>query len=138
MFTIIYEKESGRVANITSESNAENLKNALPETSDFIFVDTLPQIVPFRQELVVENGSLRVKNLALTAEQEKEVTRYELVGQIAQHKEQLASTNDIAMAYQEGDYPEDKWLAIKMQRKELREQIGFLEEKLKSIGAAAE
>ena len=47
MFTIIYEKSTGNVLNITSESNADELRKAIPETSDFIFVNELPQVIPY-------------------------------------------------------------------------------------------
>ena len=73
MFTIIYEKSTGNVLNITSESNADELRKAIPETSDFIFVDKLPQVIPYRQVLKVVDNALTVENLQLSAEQEKEV-----------------------------------------------------------------
>ena len=63
MFTIIYEKSTGNVLNITSESNADELRKAIPETYDFIFVNELPQVIPYRQVLKVVNNALTVENL---------------------------------------------------------------------------
>lgn len=68
MFTIIYEKSNGKVLNITSESNADNLRKSIPETNDFIFVDELPKYDFYRQTLLVKDEGLIVENLILTAE----------------------------------------------------------------------
>lgn len=78
MFTIIYEKSNGRVISITSESNAEFLREALPTTNDFIFVDELPQIIPYRQTIKVVDSILVVEDLVLTKEQEEEIKTIEL------------------------------------------------------------
>ena len=78
MFSIIYEKSNGRVTRITTESNAESLRKAIPETSDFMFVEELPQVTPYRQIMVVKNKVLTVENLKLTSEQEEEIEKLEL------------------------------------------------------------
>lgn len=75
MFTIIYEKSNGKVLNITSESNADELRKAIPETYDFIFVDTLPEYDFYRQKLSVKDEGLIVENLILTTEQEKQIIK---------------------------------------------------------------
>lgn len=91
MFTIIYSKETGTVLNITSESNAEKLRSAIPQTSDFIFVESIPNKDFYRQEYVVVNGCLVVRNLALTLEQEKEITKIEYNDKILELKKWFES-----------------------------------------------
>ena len=79
MFTIIYEKETGNVYSITSESNADNLRKAINDSQDFIFVDELPQYNFFRQRLTVSDNKLKIINLVLTEQQEKEIIKQESI-----------------------------------------------------------
>ena len=130
MFTIIYEKSTGKVINITNESNAENLRAAIPESADFIFVSELPQVTPFRQKMVVENGAVIVKDLVLTAEQEKEIHTYEVNIKIEELKNRLASWDYKTSKYVDGEYSVTEWQQIVAERKALREQINALETEL--------
>lgn len=133
MFTIIYEKETGKVVNITSASNAEELRAAIPNDLDFIFVDAIPSVTPFRQELVVKNGVLIVKSLMLTPEREREVRTYELNAQIEQLKMQLASWDYKTSKHADGDYTEAEWQEIVNQRKAWRAEINNLEKELELL-----
>lgn len=133
MFTIIYEKANGNVMNVTSESDADELRKAIPETYDFIFVDTLPQVTPYRQTLKVINNALTVENLQLTAEQEKEVSIMEINIQINTLKEQLAETDYKALKFIDGEFTEEDYAPIREERKNCRLKINELSAKLKEL-----
>ena len=134
MFTIIYEKSTGNVLNITSESNANELRKAIPETSDFIFVDELPQVIPYRQVLKVVNNALTVENLQLSAEQEKEISIIEINTKINILKEQLAETDYKALKFIDGEFTEKEYAPIREERKNYRIKINELEKCLENIG----
>ena len=134
MFTIIYEKSTGNVLNITSESNADELRKAIPETSDFIFVDKLPQVIPYRQVLKVVNNALTVENLQLTAEQEKEISIIEISTKINILKEQLAETDYKALKFIDGEFTEEEYAPIREERKNYRIKINELEKCLENFG----
>ena len=134
MFTIIYEKSTGNVLNITSESNADELRKAIPETSDFIFVDELPQVIPYRQVLKVVNNALTVENLQLSAEQEKEISIIEINTKINILKEQLAETDYKALKFIDGEFTEEEYAPIREERKNYRIKINELEKCLENFG----
>lgn len=134
MFTIIYEKSTGNVLNITSESNADELRKAIPETNDFIFVDELPQVIPYRQVLKVVNNSLTVENLQLTAEQEKNISIIEINTKINILKEQLAETDYKALKFIDGEFTEEEYAPIREERKNYRIKINELEKCLENFG----
>lgn len=134
MFTIIYEKSTGNVLNITSESNADELRKAIPETSDFIFVDELPQVIPYRQVLKVVNNALTVENLQLSAEQEKEISIIEINTKINILKEQLAETDYKALKFIDGEFTEEEYAPIREERKNYRIKINELEKCLENLG----
>ena len=134
MFTIIYEKSTGNVINITSESNADELRKAIPETSDFIFVDELPQVIPYRQVLKVVNNALTVENLQLSAEQEKEISIIEINTKINILKEQLAETGYKAFKFIDGEFTEEEYAPIREERKTCRIKINELEKCLENFG----
>lgn len=133
MFTIIYEKSTGNVQNITSESNADELRKAIPETYDFIFVDELPQVIPYRQVLKVVNNALTVENLRLTAEQEKNISIMEITAQINALKEQLAETDYKALKFIDGEFTEEEYAPIRKERKNYRIKINELEKCLENF-----
>lgn len=132
MFTIIYEKESGIVTSITAESNAENLKQALPETSDFIFVEELPPVKPYRQGLFVENETLVAKDFELTEEQEREIVKTETADEINSLKYFLAQTDYKALKFVDGELSEAEYAPIRQERKNARLRIRELEKTLES------
>ena len=134
MFTIIYEKSTGNVLNITSESNADELRKAIPETYDFIFVNELPQVIPYRQVLKVVNNALTVENLQLTAEQEKEISIIEINTKINILKEQLAETDYKALKFIDGEFTEKEYAPIREERKNYRIKINELEKCLENLG----
>ena len=134
MFTIIYEKSTGNVLNITSESNADELRKAIPETSDFIFVDKLPQVIPYRQVLKVIDNALTVENLQLSAEQEKEISIIEINTKINILKEQLAETDYKALKFIDGEFTEEEYAPIREERKHYRIKINELEKCLENFG----
>ena len=134
MFTIIYEKSTGNVLNITSESNADELRKAIPETSDFIFVNELPQVIPYRQVLKVVNNALTVENLQLSAEQEKEISIIEINTKINILKEQLAETDYKALKFIDGEFTEKEYAPIREERKNYRIKINELEKCLENLG----
>lgn len=132
MFTIIYEKSNGKVLNITSESNAEDLRLSIPETSDFIFVESLPARDFYRQGLIVENGALVVKNLVLTKEQEERIVYIETLNEINDLKQKLLDTDYQAIKYAEGVLSESEYSEMKAQRQLWRTTINELESKIES------
>ena len=134
MFTIIYEKSTGNVLNITSESNADELRKAIPETYDFIFVNELPQVIPYRQVLKVVDNALTVENLQLTAEQEKNISIMEINVQINALKEQLAETDYKALKFIDGEFTEEEYAPIREERKNYRIKINELEKCLENFG----
>ncbi len=134
MFTIIYEKSTGNVLNITSESNADELRKAIPETSDFIFVDELPQVIPYRQVLKVVDNALTVENLQLSAEQEKNISIMEINTKIDVLKEKLAETDYKALKFIDGEFTEEEYAPIREERKNYRIKINELEKCLENFG----
>ena len=134
MFTIIYEKSTGNVLNITSESNADELRKAIPETYDFIFVNELPQVIPYRQVLKVVNNALTVENLQLSAEQEKEISIIEINTKINILKEKLAETDYKALKFIDGEFTEEEYAPIREERKNYRIKINELEKCLENLG----
>lgn len=132
MFTIIYEKSNGKVLNITSESNAEDLRLSIPETSDFIFIESLPARDFYRQGLIVENGALVVKNLVLTKEQEERIVYIETLNKINDLKQKLLDTDYQAIKYAEGVLSESEYSEMKAQRQLWRTTINELESKIES------
>ena len=130
MFTIIYEKSNGNVLNITSESNADELRKAIPETSDFIFVELLPEYNYLRQYLIVENKQLKVVNKNLTAEQEQEITNLEAQQEIEALKFELKETDHYTLRYLEGDLSEEVFKEKCAYRQSLRDRIKKLESKI--------
>lgn len=130
MFTIIYDISSKRVLSITSESNPEKLREAIPETSNFIFVGTLPEHNHLRQYLVVENEQLKVVNKELTAEQEQEITNLEAYQEIDALKAELQRTDYVTLKYVEGQLSEEKFKEASAYRQSLRNKIEELEQKI--------
>ena len=130
MFTIIYEKSTGNVLNITSESNADELRKAIPETSDFIFVESLPVYNYLRQYLIVKNKQLKVINRKLTAEQEQEITNLEAHQEIAALKFELKETDYYTLKYMEGALSEEVFKEKCAYRQSLRDRIRELESKI--------
>lgn len=130
MFTIIYEKSNGNVINITSESNADELRKAIPETYDFIFVDTLPEYDFYRQMLKVIDKKLIVENLVLTEEQEKNIKQVEIISQIEEQKQFLANTDYKALKFIDGALSEEEYAPIRIKRQETRDKINELEKQL--------
>ena len=130
MFTIIYEKSTGNVINITSESNADELRKAIPETSDFIFVELLPECNYLRQYLTVENKQLKAVNKKLTAEQEQEITRLEAQQEIEALKLELKETDYYTLKYMEGALSEEVFKEKCAYRQSLRDRIRELESKI--------
>ena len=130
MFTIIYEKSTGNVLNITSESNADELRKAIPETSDFIFVESLPVYSYLRQYLIVENKQLKVINRKLTAEQEQEITNLEAKQEIDALKFELKETDYYTLKYVEGALSEEVFKEKCAYRQSLRDRIKELESKI--------
>ena len=130
MFTIIYEKSTGNVLNITSESNSDELRKAIPETSDFIFVELLPEYNYLRQYLIVENKQLKVVNKNLTAEQEQEITNLEAQQEIESLKFELKETDYYTLKYMEGALSEEVFKEKCAYRQSLRDRIKELESKI--------
>ena len=130
MFTIIYEKSTGSVLNITSESNADELRKAIPETSDFIFVESLPVYNYLRQYLIVKNKQLKVINRKLTAEQEQEITNLEAHQEIDALKFELKETDYYTLKYMEGALSEEVFKEKCAYRQSLRDRIRELESKI--------
>lgn len=130
MFTIIYEKSTGNVLNITSESNADELRKAIPETSDFIFVESLPVYSYLRQYLIVENKQLKVINKKLTTEQEQEITNLEAKQEIDALKFELKETDYYTLKYVEGALSEEVFKEKCAYRQSLRDRIKELESKI--------
>lgn len=127
MFTIIYEKSNGKVLNITSESNADNLRKSIPETNDFIFVDELPKYDFYRQKLLVKDEGLIVENLILTAEQEKQIIKIETLSEIEKLKEFLNNTDYKALKFIDGALTEEEYAPIREERQKARDKINELE-----------
>lgn len=127
MFTIIYEKSTGNVINITSESNADNLRKSIPETNDFIFVDELPKYDFYRQKLLVKDEGLIVENLILTAEQEKQIIKIETLSEIEKLKEFLNNTDYKALKFIDGALTEEEYAPIREERQKARDKINELE-----------
>lgn len=132
MFTIIYEKETGVVIGISANDNAENLEQALPQTSGFIFVEELPQVKEYRQGLFVENGKLVVKDFDLTPEQEKDIVRMETLNEITRLKHHLEQTDYKALKFVDGEFSEEEYAPIRQERKNTRIKIRELEKILES------
>ena len=130
MFTIIYEESTGSVLNITSESNADELRKAIPETSDFIFVESLPVYNYLRQYLIVKNKQLKVINRKLTAEQEQEITNLEAHQEIDALKFELKETDYYTLKYMEGALSEEVFKEKCAYRQSLRDRIRELESKI--------
>ena len=130
MFTIIYEKSTGNVLNITSESNADELRKAIPETSDFIFVESLLEYNYLRQYLIVENKQLKVINKKLTTEQEQEITNLEAQQEIEALKFELKETDHYTLRYMEGDLSKEVFKEKCAYRQSLRDRIKELESKI--------
>lgn len=133
MFTIIYEKSNGNVINITSESNADALRKAIPETYDFIFVDTLPEYDFYRQKLLVKDESLIVENLNLTPEQEKQIIKIETLSEIEKLKEFLNNTDYKALKFIDGALSEEEYAPIREERQKARDKINELEKYLNKL-----
>lgn len=130
MFTIIYEKSTGNVLNITSESNADELRKVIPETLDFIFVELLPEYNYLRQYLIVENKQLKVINKKLTTEQEQEITNLEAHQEIDALKFELKETDYYTLKYVEGALSEEVFKETCAYRQSLRDRIKELESKI--------
>lgn len=94
MFTVIYEKENGKVVNVIGgKSNEENLRNALPITRDFIFVDSLPDVTLYRQVMKVKNNALVVEDLFLSEKEEKCIQQMEITQEINTLNNEMTSND---------------------------------------------
>lgn len=134
MFTIIYNKEDGQVISICGGvANEEELKNAIPETSAYIFVESLPQINHHRQYMVVKNNALVVVNMVLDAEQEKFVTTLEINEEISELKSKLATSDYKTLKFVDGALNETEYAPIRAERAALRAKINELESKLAQL-----
>lgn len=100
MFTIIYEKTTGIVKSITSETNADNLLKAINDDLSFIRVDDLPKYNMLRQRLVVKNNILSIEDLQLTSDQLKMVEWQEY----SSEKTQLIEWFNTEYTYKEQKY----------------------------------
>lgn len=138
MFTVVYEKETGKVIAIANESDPNNLKVAIggeDGNKDFIFVDELPFVNQYRQEMVVVDGKLTVVDLELTEAQERWITELEIQQEINGLKEKLERTDYKAIKYAEGEMSADEYEPIRTDRRMWRLQINELEERLTRINA---
>ena len=127
---LFQEKSTGNVLNITSESNSDELRKAIPETSDFIFVESLPVYNYLRQYLIVKNKQLKVINKKLTAEQEQEITNLEAQQEIEALKLELKETDYYTLKYMEGNLSEEIFKEKCAYRQSLRDRIRELESKI--------
>ncbi len=134
MITIVYTLADGRVYNITSGSyTQESLIEAYGEDYGFIEVESLPSTKQYRQYLAVEGGQLVVKDMILTAEQEKNIRRMEISDEIQVCKDALFSTDYKTLKYVDGLYTEEEYAIIKAERQGHRDRINALEEELPSL-----
>jgi hypothetical protein len=130
MFTIIYNKQDGKVLNITTHNDSAELRKALPSSSDFIFVDKLPAYDVWRQQLTVENGALIVTNKPLTAAQEQEITNILAQQEIDALKFELKETDYYTLKYIEGVISEETFKEKAAYRQALRQRIEELEKQI--------
>lgn len=134
MFTVIYNKEDGQVLSISGGiANEEELKNAIPETSGYIFVESLPQVNHYRQYMAVQNNSLVVINMTLSAEQEKFVIRMETSEEMAELKAKLSASDYKTLKFVDGALDETEYAPIRAERAALRAKINELEAKLAQL-----
>ena len=134
MITIVYTLADGRVYNITSGTyTEESLKEAYGEDYGFIDVEELPCTKQYRQYLAVEGGQLVVKDMILTAEQEKNIRRMEIGSEIQALKDALQESDYKALKYIDGLYTEEEYAIIKAERQGHRDRINELEEELASL-----
>lgn len=134
MFTIIYEKDTGDVKNICSgEANEEELRKAIPETCDFIIAEQLLETKPYREKLIVKDGALFVKELELTAEEEKQATYFENLAELNDLRRKLTETDYKAIKFAEGLISTEDYEPIKQERQGYRDRINELEEKLSKL-----
>ena len=106
------------------------MRKAIPETSDFIFVESLPVYNYLRQYLIVENKQLKVINRKLTAEQEQEITNLEAQQEIESLKFELKETDYYTLKYIEGALSEEIFKEKCAYRQSLRDRIKELESKI--------
>lgn len=78
MFAVVYYKDTKRVKGISSQCDPKELRKAIPDEEDFIFVDELPKVKQNRQDLFVEGNKLIVKDRKLSEQQIEELMKYEL------------------------------------------------------------
>jgi len=133
MFTIIFEKATGKVLNITSESDLSKVRAAMGDEYDAMSVETLPQVIPYRQYMRVVRGSLLVENKVLTNEQEREIQKVELSVEIGELKDKLAASDYKAIKFAEGELGEAEFYATRLERRAARAKINELEAKLEAL-----
>lgn len=134
MFTIIYIKDTGKVVDIRQNTNLTELIKSLPETKNFIEVNTLPSFDIYRQYLVVKQNNLIVEDCVLTPKREREILYIETTTEIKSLITKLKETDYKVLKYIDGEYTEEEYAKIKQERQSYRMRIRELEEKIKSLG----
>lgn len=134
MFTIIYEKETGKMLNVIAGKNdKEEMLKALPIEYDFCYAEKIPEHNMYRQYVKVEDEKLVVCNFELSPEREKEITIMETLRKIEEFKTLLYESDYKAIKYAEGIMSEEEYAPIREERKMWRLRINELEELIRSI-----
>lgn len=136
MFTVIYEKETGFVKSFFNgkSDSADMLKAIDTAILGFIYVDDIPEMTNnLRQKLKVEGDEVKVFNLELSPEEDRQIRLYEINAEIRELKRFLSSTDYKAIKFAEGVMTDEEYFPIKFQREEWRAEINRLEAELKAL-----
>ena len=134
MFYVVYYKDTKKVYSVSVNCDEDALRNAIPETQDFIVVDELPEYDSLRQYSIVDNGQVVVVDKDLTAPQEQEIVNMLAKQEIESLKFELRETDYYTLKYMEGALSEEVFNEKCEYRQSLRNKIKELEGKIVNQG----
>lgn len=130
MFTVIYDTKGTVVNIVAGQSNKEHL---LDTGNECLYIDKLPEYDYYRQILNVTNKQLKVIDLEISPEREREIRRIEITQEIAYYKNLFEENRYKLEKYVDGALTEEEYAPIRKQRAAWRMQINKLEEELKTL-----
>lgn len=128
MFVVIYNLNTREIISITNKGDLERVKEVLLPEQGFIVVDTIPFVKQYRQKLMVsDKEELVVVDVELNDDELKWVIELETRQELNSLLQFLESTDYKVLKYIDGEYTDEEYAAIKLERKQARERIRELE-----------
>lgn len=131
MYNIAYDKDTHQILGYINTNKEINPEEVFSDLTNYLIkkTDVEPPFVGFNNYEIIEDGESVSYNLIEQVLSEAE----QIKNSIEELKSQLRETNDIAFEFLEGELSVLEFAEIKLQRKNIRNQIRQLQERLRRL-----